>query len=82
MFERIWTRLHPQNPGACTQHTSSYGTMWVYKKSLMRVWLPNVHTGWVFGDENDVQRTLACTWLPTLSEECTPKWKSYKILQT
>ena len=54
MFERIWTRLHPQNPGACTQHTSSYGTMWVYKKSLMRVWLPNVHTGWVFGDENDV----------------------------
>ena len=32
MFERDWTRLHPQNLGACTQHTSMYGSMGVYKK--------------------------------------------------
>lgn len=82
MFERDWTRLHPQNLGACTQHTSIYGSMWVSKKVIDENLAYNYTYEQVFDHENDVYRTPACTWLPSLHEECIPKLKSYKILQT
>ena len=69
MFERDWTRLHPQNLGACTQHTSPYGTMWVYKKIFDESLAYNYTMGMGNGHENDVYKTHACTWLPTLNEE-------------
>ena len=60
MFERDWTRLHPQNLGACTQHTSMYGSMGVYKKVVDENLAYNYTSEWVFGHENDVYRTHAC----------------------